>query len=189
MFLWKYTVVVTIYLSYNTFIVYFELAVFYSMKRFIPFVENEEEFNKNPGHLKLLVPLCSKISLHTASLQCHILTVILYWRGNALVILLLTFKTCSFHKISKKQTAQGNKWCCSYTVDAEGWLGWRSMGVGKGRGQGGCTVGLGSWERGRDGPKAPSEMPARHGSSQPGLGFRGVKSEKTNLPVDLEHKG
>lgn len=28
-------------------------------------------------------------------------------------------------------------------------------------------------------------MPALHGSSLPGLGFKRIKSEKTNLPVDL----
>lgn len=28
-------------------------------------------------------------------------------------------------------------------------------------------------------------MQARHGSSLPGLGFKRVKSERTNLPVDL----
>lgn len=89
------------------------------------------------------------------------------------------FRTlCSFHKISKKQAAwsngydmmQGSIYCSSRV----GWgCNW------------GTTVRSGSWERGRDGPEAPSKMLARHGSSLPGLGFRRVKSEKTNLPVDL----
>ena len=62
---------------------------------------------------------------------------------------------------------------------ANGWVGVRS---GEQRD---CTVRLGSRERGRDGPEAPSMMLAQHGSSLPGLGVRREKSEKTNLPVDL----
>lgn len=40
-------------------------------------------------------------------------------------------------------------------------------------------------ERGRDGPEAPSNMLAQHGSSLPGHSIRRKKSKETNLPVDL----
>lgn len=93
---------------------------------------------------------------------------------------LLEFNTCSFHKISEARL-------CGAIWDAVQINIYCKSRVGRGAVEGakGLHYGVGVLRRGRDGPEAPSEMLAQHGSCLPGHGFRRVKSEKTNLPVDL----